>query len=94
MNLQKRYRNIITRGAKQLPLIPEKPLGQRGAITKSDAHNLWGRFRVHQEASLLFAQNELVPFTNNSPERAPRMGKVKEHFRLSHAYINSQLLDD
>lgn len=39
-NLQKRYRNCLTRGEKELPEIPPKPTGQRGKITKSDAHNL------------------------------------------------------
>jgi transposase len=37
-NLQKRYRNILTRGGKELPEIPEKPKGRRGRIAKSDAH--------------------------------------------------------
>ena len=40
-NLQKRYRNILTRGEKELPPVPPKQNGQRGRIAKSDAHNLW-----------------------------------------------------
>ncbi len=36
-NLQKRYRSIMTRGAKELPVIPPKPSGK---LAKSDAHNL------------------------------------------------------
>ena len=39
-NLQKRYRNILTRGNKELPEIPPKPKGRRGKMAKSDAHNL------------------------------------------------------
>jgi len=40
-NVQKRYRNILTRGEKELPEIPKKPNGKRGKIAKSDAHNLY-----------------------------------------------------
>ncbi|MCU7814592.1 MAG: hypothetical protein KZQ89_11025 [Candidatus Thiodiazotropha sp. (ex Lucinoma kastoroae)] len=40
-NLRKRYRNILTRGEKELPLIPPKPSTKRGKLAKSDAHNLW-----------------------------------------------------
>lgn len=43
--VQKRYRGIITRGEKELPVIPEKPSGQRGKLAKSDAHNLWERLK-------------------------------------------------
>ena len=34
-NLHKRYRNILTRGANELPPIPPKPSGKRGKIAKS-----------------------------------------------------------
>ncbi|MCK5189109.1 MAG: transposase, partial [Methylococcales bacterium] len=47
-NLQKRYRNILTRGEKELPPIPPKPSGKRGKIAKSDAHNLWERLKLHE----------------------------------------------
>ena len=77
-NLQKRYRNILTRGEKEMPEIPEKPSGKRGRIAKSDAHNLWERLRDHETAVLLFAKEAHVPFTNNRAERDLRMGKVKQ----------------
>lgn len=77
-NLQKRYRNILTRGAKELPPIPERVSGQRGRIAKSDAHNLWERLSEHEQAVLLFARNADVSFTNNRAERDLRMGKVKQ----------------
>lgn len=77
-NLQKRYRNILTRGAKELPPIPERVSGQRGRIAKSDAHNLWERLSEHESAVLLFARNAEVSFTNNRAERDLRMGKVKQ----------------
>lgn len=77
-NLQERYRNILTRGSKELPPIPERVSGKRGRIAKSDAHNLWERLQQHEAAVLLFARRAEVAFTNNRAERDLRMGKVKQ----------------
>jgi len=77
-NLQKRYRNILTRGEAELPGIPEKPNGKRGVMAKSDAHNLWERLRKHEESVLLFSKKSEVSFTNNRAERDLRMSKVKQ----------------
>ena len=77
-NLQKRYRNILTRGEKELPPIPPKPSGKRGKLAKSDAHNLWERLKKHETAVLLFAKEPHVAFTNNRAERDLRMAKVKQ----------------
>ncbi len=77
-NLQKRYRNIMTRGEKQLPPIPPKPSGKRGKLAKSDAHNLWERLRDYEAAVLLFAKNAHVSFTNNRAEQDLRMAKIKQ----------------
>lgn len=77
-NLQKRYRNILTRGEKQLPPIPPKPSGKRGKLAKSDAHNLWERMKTYETAVLLFAKDPHVAFTNNRAERDLRMAKVKQ----------------
>ena len=92
-NLQKRYRNILTRGAKELPDIPPKPKGQRGKMAKSDAHNLWERFKKYEVAVLLFAKEPYVPFTNNRAEQDLRMAKVKQKIsgcfrreKYAHAY--------
>ena len=92
-NLQKRYRNILTRGDKELPEIPPKPKGKRGKMAKSDAHNLWERLKEHETAVLLFAKYPYVPFTNNRAERDLRMAKVKQkvsgcfrHQRYADAY--------
>ena len=76
--LQKRYRNILTRGKKELPEIPKKPSGRRGKMAKSDAHNLWERLVDHESAVLLFAKRSDVPFTNNRSEQDLRMTKVKQ----------------
>ena len=77
-NLQKHYRNILTRGEKELPPIPPKQNGKRGKVAKSDAHNLWDRLKKHETAVLLFAKVSHVPFTNNRAERDLRMSKVKQ----------------
>ena len=77
-NLQKRYRAILTRGEKELPVIPPKPSGKRGKLAKSDAHNLWERFKAHEAAILLFAKEPHVAFTNNRAEQDLRMAKVKQ----------------
>ena len=77
-NLRKRYRNLLTRGEKELPPIPPKQDGKRGRVAKSDAHNLWERLKRHEDAVLLFAKLPHVPFTNNRAERDLRMSKVKQ----------------
>ena len=92
-NLQKRYRNILTRGEKELPSIPPRQNGKRGRVAKSDAHNLWERLKKHESAVLLFAKVSHVPFTNNRAERDLRMSKVKQKVsgcfrtkKYAHAY--------
>ncbi len=77
-NLQKRYRNILTRGEKELPPIPARQNGQRGKIARSDAHNLWERLKRYESAVLLFSKLAHVAFTNNRAERDLRMSKVKQ----------------
>lgn len=76
--LQKHYRNILTRGERELPPIPAKQSGKRGRVAKSDAHNLWERLKEYETAVLLFAKDSNVPFTNNRAERDLRMSKVKQ----------------
>jgi transposase len=76
--LRKRYRTILTQGAKQLPPLPPRKQGSRGRIAKSDAPNLWERFKHYEHAVLLFAKLPHVPFTNNRAERDLRMSKVKQ----------------
>ena len=87
-NLQKRYRNILTRGERELPPIPERQNGQRGRAAKSDAHNLWERLKAHEGAVLLFARDPDVSFTNNRAEQDLRMSKVKQ--KVSGCFRNPQ----
>lgn len=87
--LQKRYRNILTRGASELPPVPERKNGQRGRVAKTDAQNLWDRLSEHEASVLLFAKEAHVPFTNNQAERELRMGKVKQ--KVSGCFRNENL---
>jgi transposase-like protein len=87
-NLQIRYRNILTRGQRELPPIPARQNGKRGRVAKSDAHNLWERLKAHESAVLLFATDPHVPFTNNRAERDLRMSKVKQ--KVSGCFRNPQ----
>ena len=99
-NLQKRYRAILTRGAKELPVIPPKPSGKRGKLAKSAAHNLLERMQTHEVSVLLFAKDPHVSFTNNRAEQDLRMSKVKqkvsgcfrtEAYALAYCRISSYL---
>lgn len=76
-SLQRRYRNILTRGERELPEVPIKTK-KRGKVAKSDAHNLWERFKKYESSILMFARVDHVPFTNNRAERDLRMNKVKQ----------------
>lgn len=60
-NLQRRYRNILTRGEKELSPIPARQNGRRGRIAKTDAHNLWERLKEYETAVLLFAKCLMSP---------------------------------
>ena len=73
----KRYRTILTQGARELPEIPPRPKGRRGRIAKSDAHNPHGRLVRHEASVLRFMSDPHASFTNNTGERKIRMAKVK-----------------
>ena len=92
--VQKRYRTILTQGARELPPIPPRSNGQRGRVAKSDAHNLWERLQKHETAVLLFSKHPDVAFTNNRAERDLRMSKVRaESLRvLPHPALRRGLL--
>jgi len=78
VNRQKRYRNMLTRGAGELPVIPLKSNGKRGKPAKSDAHNLLERLQMHEASVLRFTKEAHVSFTHNRAERDLRMSKVKQ----------------
>jgi len=76
-HLDKLYRSLLTRGKKELPPIPPKPIGKRGKLARSDAHNLHERLKKYETAVLLLAKDPQVLFTNNRAERDLRMANVK-----------------
>ena len=75
--LQSRYRNILTRGRKELPPFPE-PTGKRGRPKHTDSQNLWLRLYQYEESVLLSAKEKEVDFTNNRAERDLRDSKLKQ----------------
>ena len=74
--LQSRYRNILTRGEKELPPFPEAK--GKGRPKCTDAQNLWKRLYEYEESVLLFAKVKEVDFTNNRSERDLRISKLKQ----------------
>lgn len=73
----KKYDDIMAEGLRLHPL-PKKQEGKRGAVKKSKTQNMLMRFIKHKEEILTFANNFLIPFTNNIAEQAIRMMKVKQ----------------
>ena len=57
---------------------PEKVPGKRGRVGKGKFRCLLERFRDFKDDILRFARNWLVPFTNNTAERAIRWAKLKD----------------
>ncbi len=75
--VRRRYRTILTQGARELPEIPPRPKGRRGRVARSDAHNLHGRPVRHGESVLRFMADPDVSFTDNTGERRIRMAKAR-----------------
>ncbi len=69
----KRYRTILTRGAKELPEIPPRQKGKRGRI--ANAYNLQERLARHEESVLHFMSDLDVSLTNDIGSRKFRWQK-------------------
>ena len=77
--VRKRYRTILTQGARDLPKIQPPRNGKRGRVAKSDAHNLQERLVKHEEDVLRFMRDPDVTFTNNTGHDVNRMaGTIAE----------------
>lgn len=74
--LKGHYYEILERGVRQNP-IPEKEKGKRGKPKKGTIRALIDRLIEHKGDVCRFADNPLVPFTNNQAERDLRMVKMK-----------------
>ena len=71
------YRALVHEGQAQNMPAPKTP-GQRGRTRQSSAFNLLRRLLEREQEVLCFMRDLGVPFTNNLPERAIRMPKVKQ----------------
>ena len=74
--LKRHYDEILERGVQQNP-IPKKEKGKRGKPKKGKIRALIDRLIEHKGEVCRFADNPLVPFTNNQAERDLRMVKMK-----------------
>ena len=74
--LKGHYDEILERGVQQNP-IPEKEKRKRGKPKKGKICALIDRLFEHKGEVCRFADNPLVPFTNNQAERDLRMVKMK-----------------
>ncbi len=74
--LKRNYDQILEKGAAQNPL-PEKESGKRGRVKRGRIRALIDRLRIYKGEVCRFADNPLVPFSNNQAERDLRMVKMK-----------------
>jgi transposase len=72
-----RYDEILQKSEKELPPSPPRT-GKRGRPKHHKVTNLRNRLVDHKDATLAFAHNFDVPFTNNQRERDVRTAKVKQ----------------
>ena len=93
--LKRNYDQILEKGAAQNPL-PEIANGKRGRVKRGKIRALIDRLRTHKGEVCRFADNPLVPFTNNQAERDLRMVKMKSKvigtFRSEHGANDFLLL--
>ena len=74
--LKRNYDQILEKGTVQNP-IPEREPGKRGRAKRGKIRALIDRLRTHKGEVCRFADNPLVPFTNNQAERDLRMVRMK-----------------
>ena len=69
-------RCCLKKGAAQNPLL-EKESGKRGRVKRGRIRALIDRLRIYRGEVCRFADNPIVPFTNNQAERDLRMVRMK-----------------
>ena len=74
--MKRAYDEIVERASAQNPL-PVKAQGKKGRPKRGKIRALIDRLREYKDDICRFADNALVPFTNNQAERDLRMIKVK-----------------
>jgi transposase len=72
-----KYRKIIDQANAECPPPDEsKRAWKRGRLKRSKSRNLLERLRDYENDVLLFMDEKMVPFTNNTSENDLRMTKV------------------
>ena len=74
--LKLNYDQILEKGAAQNP-IPEKESGKRGRVKQGRIRSLIYRLRTYKGEVCRFADDPIVPFTNNQAERDLHMVRIK-----------------
>ena len=73
--LKQKYDAILEKGTEQNPVLKEK--GKRGRAKRGKIRAFIDRLREYKAEVCRFADNPLVPFTNNQAEHDLRMVKMK-----------------
>lgn len=76
--LKQNYDRILEEGAAQNP-IPEKESGKHGRVKRGKIRALIDRLQIYKGEVCRFADNPIVPFTNNQAERDLRMVRMKSN---------------
>jgi len=79
MKYRQQYRDLLEKAEKECPPPDESQRkGKRGRLKRSKSRNLLERLRDFENETLLFMDDEKVPFSNNLGERDIRMTKVQQ----------------
>ncbi len=79
MRYRQQYRDLLGKAEKECPPPDESQRkGKRGRLKRSKSRNLLERLRDFENETLLFMDDEKVPFSNNLGENDIRMTKVQQ----------------
>lgn len=79
MKYRQQYRNLMEKAEKECPPPDEgQRKGKRGRLKRSKSRNLLERLMDFETETLLFMDDEKVPFSNNQGENDIRMTKVQQ----------------
>jgi len=79
MKYRQQYRDLLEKAEKECPPPDESQRkGKRGKLKRSKSRNLLERLKDFENETLLFMDDEKVPFSNNQGENDIRMTKVQQ----------------